>query len=137
MGVQEELQVPEWVNHSEATEEEEATERLATPEELDRALGKHVYEPTTRLSLGSGEDNTQVLPDALAKSVALDTERLRREDWVDRTHRGEGRLAALGPGLISLIAILSISLLVMGVVWWGSAWVVYLLDNYQWMFDLQ
>jgi hypothetical protein len=110
----EELKIPGWVNSAyhgyharrlkyleweeEAALEEEMDERLATPVELS------VIHATDPLGI---EENTR---------------QMRREDWVDRP----GRLAALGPALVSLVVIMGFCLIAFAVVWYGAAWLEYL-----------
>jgi hypothetical protein len=59
-------------------------------------------------------------------AIEEDTRVMRREDWVDRHHRGEGRLATLGPALVALLAIFSFCLMVFAVIYFGAAWIDHL-----------
>ena len=119
----EELTIPGWVNSAyhgyhanrlrymeweeDAMLEEEREERLTTPLDLVDYRG---IDPRTPGYVNSIEEDTRVM---------------RREDWVDRTHRGS-RLAALGPALVALVAIFSFVLIVIAVVWFGAAWIDHL-----------
>ena len=49
----------------------------------------------------------------LTEMIAADTERMRREDWTQRT----GRMSSLGPSLVGLVVCTSYAGLAMGLVW--------------------
>ena len=132
-----ELTIPGWVNSAyhayhanrlryeeweeEARREEEEEERLVTPQDY-RGI-----DPRTPgyVNLVTDEPTHVMNDEELARSIEEDTRVMRRRDWVDRTHEGS-RIGALGPAIVSLLAIFSLVLLVCAVVWYGAAWLDYL-----------
>ena len=49
----------------------------------------------------------------LAEMVAADTQKMREEDWTQRS----GRMSSMGPALVGLVVCIAYSGLVMGLVW--------------------
>lgn len=113
----EELTIPGWINsgyhgyHANRLKYLEWEEEAALAEEQDR-------ERTTPVEVREREYGAPLYQ----FEVEAQTEQMRREDWTDRP----GRLAALGPALISLVVIFGFCLIAFAAVWYGAAWLEYL-----------
>ena len=124
----EELTIPGWVNsayhgfHANRLKYLEWEEEARLEEEQERLAEERDYATTGSLPVELREREHGA--PLYQFEVEAQTEQMRREDWVDRMHRGEGR--PIGPALVALAAIFSFCLIVFAVVWFGAAWLDYL-----------
>jgi hypothetical protein len=125
---------PAWVNEGywryHATRAEEDYERVIRAEDIEIPLLSEpipaVEDETQILSkLPGGTERTQVLTGALERSKALDTERMKRRDWVEL--QNARRTTGKHSNSIYVVGIFALALLMMGVVWLAAAWIEYIL----------
>jgi hypothetical protein len=124
-----------WINEGfwryHAARAEEDQERVIRPAEIDAPVqSEAVLEDKTQVlsSLPGGAERTQVLAGALERSKALDTERMRRRDWVElqnaRRKTGKRRTSV---SVTYVLGTLAVALLLLGTVWWIASWIGYFL----------